>query len=133
MTTWNVQMLVNTSRRPESWLTGYAAGDPLATLPHLAFTVDTDDPAAAPDALWGVGQKVGTDATGKTWPRWVRSLSIGDVAVVTSPTGEPAGCYRAVTFGWEPIEGIPPFQTSLDALVQAGAAAPETEHGKYQP
>ena len=48
--------------------------------------------------VWAIGNRVARDHEGITWPSNVRSLSMGDVAVI----GERA--YSIASVGWEPID-----------------------------
>lgn len=62
----------------------YAEGDPL--LPVGTFTVGGSSIEAALEALWYVGNKMGPDASGATWPADRRSLCIGDVVLIDGAT-----------------------------------------------
>ncbi|MEU1597968.1 hypothetical protein ABZ468_35340 [Streptomyces sp. NPDC005708] len=57
---------------------------PLALVFHAAPYTKVD---AVADAAWVVGNRMGADDAGQTWPRDVRSVSKGDVLAVTAPDG----------------------------------------------
>lgn len=38
-----------------------------------------------------------------------RSISMGDVVILRHPPEEPLGAFHAVSLGWEPLEGEPPY------------------------
>ena len=85
---YTVTVYVNTA---DHSFTGYKPADPMAEVTQpdgtpfpLTFTAPTTVEAAA-DAAFAVGNRVGRDDNGTTWPSDVRSVSVGDVVAVSAP------------------------------------------------
>jgi hypothetical protein len=64
---------------------GYQPEHQLATDADLVFCLKGHDSTQAANELWVVGNRMGCDLDGKTWPTDVRSLSKGDVIKLTVP------------------------------------------------
>lgn len=94
---------------------GYEKRDLLVTGPVVVLDetrVVTGPNSSAQDVdvmwlehVWAIGNRMGRDHEGNEWPSGVRSLSMGDVAVI----GETA--YSIAVVGWDPI--------STDDLVES--------------
>ena len=91
--------------------TGYEAGDLLLKGPLVYLDesrVVTGTPRDAKEAedidvmwlehVWAIGNRMGADHEAVRWPSNVRSLSVGDVAVI----GERA--YSVDVVGWTPVD-----------------------------
>ena len=86
MTRYRVTIYVNVG---EDNFFGYTARAPLAKVD--TFVVEASDPAAAAEAAYSVGNKeAGPDASGKDYPRDVRSVSVGDLLAI-HPTDTDEG------------------------------------------
>ena len=101
---YTVQVYVNVREDGTFFLAGYRAGDPLATAPDLKLRVEADDWHRACEVAWRVGNREGADAEGTTWPRDVRSVSMGDVALVAADGANAVVRYAsAAMVGWQQI------------------------------
>lgn len=77
--------------------------DPLR---HTAsIRIDARELDVALDMAWGVGNRTGVDAEGNYWPSTVRSMSVGDVLIVT-PVGSTHSRFFAIApVGFDEISG----------------------------
>jgi hypothetical protein len=83
----------------------YGQGDDLAEVGTFAVEVPLDSAKpflAAAEAAFVLGQKMGTDAKGRDYPRDVRSVSKGDVIRVTRQD-EYLGHFAVESFGFQQI------------------------------
>ncbi|GAA4626927.1 hypothetical protein GCM10023196_037160 [Actinoallomurus vinaceus] len=80
---------------------GYQPHHPLATANDLVFRVNAISHEDAAEKAWPVGNKVATDLDNRSWPRDVRSFSVGDVAKVTG-NGQTR-FYACARGGWDEI------------------------------
>jgi hypothetical protein len=76
---YTVKILLNES--PDHPFGQYGPGDPLIEGPTI--TVGAFDLAAVPEIAWEIGNKMAPDADGKDYDRKFRSVSVGDVILVT--------------------------------------------------
>ena len=80
----------------------YQPGDKLVAGPDLDLTGRIDVAGltgqqveeAIAEAVFAIGNRMGTDVNGKAWPRNVRSISVGDVVVI----GESAWACESIGF-----------------------------------
>lgn len=104
---YTVTGYVNVGRHP---FDSYASGEPVAKVDHFHIKGVSADHAA--EGMWTVGNRMGCDIHGKSWPSDVRSLSVGDVlrVVIPSchdyPTGHVLWLAVAPT-GWRELDAAP--------------------------
>lgn len=105
---------------------GWQPGQMLVTHDRsMVLEVDASSEEGAAEVAWAIANRVGKDVNGRTWPSWIRSMSVSDVALVWDADG--AGTAWAVRpFGWEkfPIDdALVVLVESRSALTEIGAAA----------
>jgi hypothetical protein len=106
MTTFTALVYVNVG---EDNFAGYKPRDPIAEVD--TFAVRADDPLTAADGAWVIGNKMSNDADGKSYPLDVRSVSVGDLLMVSDGTRK--WFYSVDSFGFteipEPTNPIVPL------------------------
>lgn len=114
MTTYDVWAYVSLDFRNTSL--GYQPKAPIATVGR--YRVEADDPNAAAEKMFAVGNRMEQDAEGRSWPSTVRSLSVGDLLAIEDGTQRrKVTTFLAVErFGWkdvvEPTNPIQPLAGS---------------------
>jgi hypothetical protein len=73
-----------------------------------SFAVKAIDPMHAAEGMFVIGNRMGCDLRGETWPSDVRSVSVGDLLKVVTPTcfEHPRGkitFYTCASVGWQEI------------------------------
>lgn len=120
-----VQVYANTSSHFDEW----SPGDSLLTHGEMRLRVVVPTPGHAPDEAFKIGNRIGQDDTGKSWPNWIRSVSVGDVVEVCTTDDKTVGFYACQRAGWRMLtpDDVEDDLTSCDrtALVEAWVAAPE--------
>lgn len=76
---WDVEVLINVG---DDNFAGFQYEHPLATAPDLRLRVRAEDAREAAERAFFVGNRMGPDEDGHNWPSDVRSVSVGDVAIV---------------------------------------------------
>lgn len=100
---FNVTAYVNV--HPDNFF-GFKPDHPIALVG--AFTVKADDTLGAAREMWVIGNRMGCDLSGNTWPTDVRSMSVGDfIKVITPPCNDhPSGAvnfYACASIGWDEL------------------------------
>jgi hypothetical protein len=90
----------------------FLADDALMAGPDLA--IDATDPTDALHETYAVGNRVGGDARGRSWPSQVRSLSVGDVLVVEE------AAFVVAPIGFTPVDA-----ERVDRACREGVRRPE--------
>lgn len=85
---WIVTVLINIDT---DWSHGWTPDNRLAYDYAMVLDVQAPDADAAAEQAYVIGNRQATDAEGKAWPAWVRSVSVGDVMQVR---------------GWGPDEAV---------------------------
>jgi hypothetical protein len=105
---------------------GYTPNQPLAADPRTEVAIEADTDMDALNAVWAVGNRMSTDVDGKSWSSNVRSLSVGDVVVLTpSQPGTPTA-WKVDPIGFSQIDHEIQVATGhhgTSVLVKAGAAS----------
>lgn len=98
MATYRVQVLLN--EQDGHRFLKYEPGDTLTEGPTI--TVEADKLADVPEKAWEIGNKMAPDANGKDYDRLFRSISSGDVILVTGGDVRGFGAmFAAASFGWK--------------------------------
>ena len=82
MKKYTIQVLLNVAERPGVMLDGWQQGDEIATYDHDLLVI-AGDPYAAAEKVFAIGNRQGEDMTGRIWASDIRSLSVGDVLLIT--------------------------------------------------
>jgi hypothetical protein len=93
MTAYTVTVYVNVD---EHNFFGYKPRHPIAEVD--TFTIEAEDAEWAANGMWPVGNKMRPDSLGKSYPRDVRSLSVGDLLKVSVPGGKHFFAIESVGF-----------------------------------
>jgi hypothetical protein len=93
MTPYEVTVYVNVG---EHNFDGYTPKAPIAEVD--TFTIEAEDAEWAANGMWPVGNKMQPDAQGKSYPRDVRSLSVGDLLKVSVAGGKHFFAIESVGF-----------------------------------
>lgn len=68
-----------------------------------SLVVKASDELHAAEAAFGIGNRMGVDMTGRKWPSYVRSLSVGDVVLVSS-WKNAAKAFAVAPLGWTEVD-----------------------------
>lgn len=70
------------------------------------FVIKASTPSQVREEMFSIGNRMGCDIHGKTWPSDVRSLSVGDLIEVRSPQGRTPSTVEYLScdsVGWTDI------------------------------
>ena len=101
MTAYLITANVNVAPRHAGMADGYQPTHPVATVGY--YDVEAEDFAGAANAMFHIGNRMGADTEGRTWPSDGRSLSVGDVLYVADPDSA-VQILAVARFGWTEIE-----------------------------
>ncbi|MFE7531144.1 hypothetical protein ACFU7Y_36360 [Kitasatospora sp. NPDC057542] len=126
---YRVAVLLNVALGPEGRMVNFdgfqdghelAVASPAEGSPLLILTVTAQDLLSAAGRAFDIGNRQDTDDKGVEWPCDLRSVSVGDVVHITSPSGH--WYYLAVARrGFTHID--PPLRKSIVALVGSSATS----------
>lgn len=114
---YRIVALLNTGERA-MW--EWRRGDRVEAV-ERAFHFTADTPEEALEALWVVGNRMGTDEQGLTWPSNRRSMCMGDLAVTIEnddTAGESVTLWACDMVGWAPLETYLKNRARLAAEVE---------------
>ena len=106
---------------------GWQPGTPLASSVNTVVIVKADDIPTALEKGFAIGNRMAKDELGESWSSEIRSVSVGDVAVIR-PVGDNATdvtAHAVRPIGWEQVSLLDVLSVSTkghDALVEIGAA-----------
>ena len=103
MKKYTIQVLLNVAERPGVMLDGWQQGDEIATYDHDLLVI-AGDPYAAAEKVFAIGNRQGEDMTGRIWASDIRSLSVGDVLLITDAEHGETKALSVEGLGWEQIE-----------------------------
>lgn len=86
---------------------GYQPGHALATAHDLQLHLDGETGAHAAEHAFSIGNRVGSDVHGRSWPSDVTSVSVGDVMVVRPHDGAYEVIYAVERIGFHPLAELP--------------------------
>ncbi|MEU9134044.1 hypothetical protein AB0D08_39250 [Kitasatospora sp. NPDC048540] len=127
--TYRIAVLLNVALGPGGTMInfkGFRAGHELAVAspaegsPLLVLTVTAPDALSAAERAFDVGNHQDTDDIGVAWPSDLRSVSVGDVMLVTSPS-DHRFCLAVASRGFIHVD--PPRRESIVALVGSSATS----------
>lgn len=67
--------------------------------------VEADSVDEALEKVWVVGNRMGPDADGNSWPSECRSMCMGDVVFIGAIGSGLAEFWSCEAFGWKPVDG----------------------------